>query len=293
MHPANCFVTLTYDEKHLPKDGSLCLEHVQLFLKRLRFGSAFPLRYFLCGEYGEKTSRPHYHICLFGTDFKQANPAESDNKYHVTPSGEKTPYPVTNSEITQPLWKPFSTTKAGHQLYTADRLTETWGMGHAIIGDLNFESAAYVARYCLKKAELAGREDTLEKRKKAYAKWLNGRKAEFVQMSRGRCPDRKGEDPTHEHSVTCGGIGSHWFRKYSTDVYPSDSVVMRGREMLPPPAYDRLLEQVDPALFERIKKQRAKAAKKFALSEDSTSRRLRDAEIVKEETIKNTLRRSV
>lgn len=60
------FFTLTYDEKHVPKDGSLSKEDLRLFLKRLRAGSMGSIRYFAVGEYGDKTFRPHYHGVLFG-----------------------------------------------------------------------------------------------------------------------------------------------------------------------------------------------------------------------------------
>lgn len=59
------FVTLTYDDENLPFDLSLDKEHIQNFLKLLRYHSGSKIRYFLCGEYGEKTNRAHYHIILF------------------------------------------------------------------------------------------------------------------------------------------------------------------------------------------------------------------------------------
>lgn len=67
MHAHSCFVTLTYDQDHHPADGSLSTRHFRYFLKRLREAVA-PLRfrYFGCGEYGEQTWRPHYHLALFG-----------------------------------------------------------------------------------------------------------------------------------------------------------------------------------------------------------------------------------
>lgn len=71
----NCsFVTLTYNDESLPKDGLLSKRDYQLFLKRLRkqlnnhYGIKF--RYFMCGEYGEKFARPHYHFIFFGVSTK-------------------------------------------------------------------------------------------------------------------------------------------------------------------------------------------------------------------------------
>ena len=66
-HDYNSFVTLTYDESHLPEDGGLNHGHVQKFLKLLRKKVApAKVRYFVVGEYGEKSGRPHYHLALFG-----------------------------------------------------------------------------------------------------------------------------------------------------------------------------------------------------------------------------------
>lgn len=233
LHEASSFLTLTYDDSKLPSDGSLKLEDFQLFMKRLRRGSSGPLRFFHCGEYGETTARPHYHVCLFGEDF------------------------AADREL-------YKTSSRGDKLYNSPRLSEVWGLGHAVIGDLTFESAAYVARYCLKKV-------TGEKAEAHY----QGRKPEYVTMSRRP------------------GIGADWFNKYNQEIYRQDSVVMRGKEMMPPPFYDRLLEKVDPTLFKEIKRARVAASKDFAEGDDSRSRRLLEREIVKEETIKNTLRRSV
>lgn len=63
----NFFVTLTYDDDHFPDEGFLQRRHCQLYIKRLRkFVSPAKFRYFLCGEYGSKTYRPHYHAIFFG-----------------------------------------------------------------------------------------------------------------------------------------------------------------------------------------------------------------------------------
>lgn len=68
LHEFSCFVTLTYDDDHFPEGGSLDPSHTQKWLKRLRrrLGPERPLRYFLNGEYGDQTWRPHYHAALYG-----------------------------------------------------------------------------------------------------------------------------------------------------------------------------------------------------------------------------------
>nr|QJB19918.1 MAG: replication initiator protein [Microvirus sp.] len=117
LHEKNCFLTLTYSDDHLPEGGSLRFKDFQDFMKRLRKRMG-PVRFFHCGEYGEKLSRPHYHACLFGLDFH--------DKY---------------------LWKE----NRGFPIYRSPILEELWPFGHSSIGAVTFESAAYVARYITKK----------------------------------------------------------------------------------------------------------------------------------------------
>lgn len=124
MHEDTSFVTLTYDDEHLPEDGSLSKREVQLFLKKLRQVVApAKFRYFFCGEYGEEFERPHYHACFFGLDFK-------DKVLHHV--------------------------KNGRQYFSSSALNYIWGKGFCLISDLTFDSAAYVARYCTKK--VSGKE---------------------------------------------------------------------------------------------------------------------------------------
>lgn len=118
LYEENCFLTLTYDEEHLPPDG-LHVEHFQLFMKRLRKKFGPGIRFFHCGEYGDKFKRPHYHALLFNFDF--------------------------------PDKKPFKKNHDGTILYTSDILYDLWTFGHCLIGSVTFESAAYVARYVTKK----------------------------------------------------------------------------------------------------------------------------------------------
>ena len=68
MHQKDCFITLTYSDQNLPPDGKLNYTHFQLFSKRLRKYAGKDIGFFMCGEYGESTQRPHYHACIFGWD---------------------------------------------------------------------------------------------------------------------------------------------------------------------------------------------------------------------------------
>lgn len=122
--PHNVFVTLTYDDKHLPIGGStrssVSKREFQLFLKRLRKEFGDGIRFFASGEYGEKSGRAHYHALLFNHRFPDAQ-----------------------------LWR---STPAG-PLFTSAALQRLWPFGFSSIGSVTFQSASYVARYVLKKAK--------------------------------------------------------------------------------------------------------------------------------------------
>lgn len=73
-HANNLFITLTYNDEHLPPDNKLCTRDVQLFFKRYRKAlGKTKIRYFGCGEYGPANARPHYHFLIFGGDFTHEN----------------------------------------------------------------------------------------------------------------------------------------------------------------------------------------------------------------------------
>lgn len=118
LHEANAFITLTYDDAHLPHGGSLQYRDFQLFMKRLRKVSG-RVSFYCGGEYGETTFRPHYHACIFGYDFP-------DKVY-------------------------FSKSSDGSKLYTSERLAKLWPLGLSTTGSVTFASAAYIARYCVQK----------------------------------------------------------------------------------------------------------------------------------------------
>lgn len=88
----SCWICLTYDSKFLPENNSLKKSHVQDWLKRLR--SYYPdrkIKYYLCGEYGSdlKTSRPHYHVILFGINKDDLELEWIGNQRYVVSGGVK------------------------------------------------------------------------------------------------------------------------------------------------------------------------------------------------------------
>ncbi|CAK0755284.1 hypothetical protein CCP3SC15_2050003 [Gammaproteobacteria bacterium] len=220
LHAVNSFVTLTYDDAHFPAQGSLQLRDFQLFMKRLRKSRPESIRFFHCGEYGSELNRPHYHSILFGIGFPDRQ-----------------------------LWS----VRNGEKLYRSEALEKLWPFGFSTVGDLTFESAAYVARYVTKK--VTGRI--------ADSHYL-GRKPEYVTMSRRP------------------GIGSKWYAQFSGDVFPSDEVIIRGGvRCRPPKFYDKLLEADAPEVLRRIKITRELRAE---ASPDNSGTRLRIRGEVKQRT---------
>lgn len=146
-HSDNAFVTLTYAEDKLPAGNSLMPKHSQDFLKRLR-NQVYPskIRYFMCGEYGDKTERPHMHAALFGY------PSCQHSRSRYVASGG--PRGLRSSCCAQ-----------------CDVLRDAWGYGLIFSGELTSESAAYIAGYVTKK--MTSRDDAR----------LKGRHPEFARMS--------------------------------------------------------------------------------------------------------------
>lgn len=116
LHERNSFLTLTYAD---PAPPVLDKKHLQDFFKRARHHYKF--RYFGVGEYGDQTSRPHYHAIIFGEDFLAGS------------------------------------FKINDELYVDPKLEELWGHGHIAIAPANMSSMCYVAGYVFKKV---GAEET-------------------------------------------------------------------------------------------------------------------------------------
>lgn len=247
LYKNNCFLTLTYNDEHVPDDYSLHYEDFQKFMKRLRkrfrgiepaaYASSrdrFPIRFYMAGEYGEKFGRPHFHACIFNFDF--------EDKY---------------------FWQ---RTESGSKIYRSEALEELWPFGYASIGDVNFQSAAYVARYIMKKI-------TGDMADQHY---------EEVNFNTGEITART---PEFNKMSLKPGIGYDWYERYKDDVYPHDYVIVNGKKCKPPRFYDKKYSDDYPYDFDQVQWEREKSAKSRAF--DNTPERL----VVKEKVLEAKLSR--
>jgi hypothetical protein len=241
MHEESCFITLTMNDEYLmSRDNPYSLDksEFQRFMKRLRKRYGNQIRYFHCGEYGEKNNRPHYHAIIFGMDFKD---------------------------------KELFTVRDEIRLYTSEILSELWPHGFSTIGDVTFESCAYVARYVLKKQKGKNAEDH-------YIRW---------DPSTGEGTPIEPEYATMSRKP---GIGKSWFDKYRADVYPHDYVVIKKHKIRPPRFYDDKLEEVDKDAYEQLKQKRQEELPEVIDQYDENMDRLWIEEAVKENRINILIR---
>lgn len=146
----SCFLTLTYDDDHLPSDRSLRVEDYQLFLKRLRkLLEPLKIRYYCAGEYGSQLERPHYHLLIFGTDFGSSR---------------------------MPLANAFN--RLHPQYYISADVAKCWDKGFHTIAPLSDACICYVAKYVIKKATGLQAAD-----------YYSGRRPEFGIGSKGIARD--------------------------------------------------------------------------------------------------------
>ena len=187
QHEQNAFLTLTYNKASLPENGHLKVKDWQDFAKRLR-KNVGPFRYFHCGEYGDD-GRPHYHALLFGLDF-------SEDRY---------------------LWKQQSKNKP---TYRSETLERNWKLGFSTLGDVTHASAAYVAKYIIKRKT----GDQVEE----HYRRINYETGEEYQL-------------TQEYTTMSRrpGIGTGWIQKFHKEIYPSDFIVVENKKLRPPKFYDK------------------------------------------------------
>ena len=255
MHDENSFLTLTYDPEHLPPDFSIHKEELQDFFKKLRYelneiyGRTYthtdsqnrrryepnkPVRYFACGEYGESAGRrPHYHALIFGFDFP--------DKY-------------------------LYSMRDGIPLYRSPFLEKVWTKGFSTIGQVTFESAAYVARYVMKKRKgPPGQTDKHGKTNEQYYEAVDPETGEIHQTQPEFCLMSRRP-----------GIGKKWYDAYKGDLNKDFLTLANGRHKIPR-YYDTLSEEEDETAFLLRKEKRAEKIK----YEEGTIARLRVREKVK------------
>lgn len=220
------FITLTYDDDHLPFGGTLVPYHLECFWKRFRRRiEPIKIRYYAAGEYGSQCEdhgvencpvcgplqRPHYHAIIFGFDFPD---------------------------------KEYLTERDGYPVYTSDFLAMVWPYGIHEIGSLTYESAGYVARYCAKKRTGKGAADHYAKYIPGLDTWIE-LQPEFGRMSQG--------------------LGERFYEKYKDDIYPSDEVPIPGVGVYGKPGryYDNIYTLTNPIEMVDIKLERERLFREF------------------------------
>lgn len=255
-HEESYFLTLTYDDEHVPKTSyvdvetgeiketsTLVKDHYQAFMKALRqkYAKKYDnrLRFYMCGEYGSHTYRPHYHIICFGLKLDDL--------------------------------KLYSRTPEGNSLYNSEFVSSCWSYGYVVIGEVNYETCSYTARYVMKKA-MADSKDLFE---------LMNMQPEFNAMSR--------------HP----GIGRQYYDDHP-ELFDSEYIHLAtekgGIKFKPPRYFVRIKDQEDHKF---IKKRKGKGielskATKLAKMEDSSLCYLDLLQVekeVKESQIKSLKRR--
>lgn len=225
LYKRNTFLTLTYDDEHLPMYGSLVPAHLDRFLDNLRkHYSRRPFRFFAAGEYGEKFKRPHYHVILFD------------------------------------YWPEDARKAMGSEYYGSAKLDKLWKKGFVSIGDVNYQSAAYIAKYTLKEPLGVKKTDHIEERFDAIGYRLVEIDPEFHKQTRG--------------------LGKKWLEKYWTDYYPADYCILLTQNGFvkkePPLYYDRWLRDKKPEVYTQVKLKRMENER-----EELTETRLAQIELSK------------
>lgn len=212
-HDKSYFLTLTYDDEHVPRSWysdpstgeafesfTLKKKDLQDFHKRLRFHYTDTLRFYACGEYGSHTFRPHYHSIMYGLDL--------------------------------PDLQPFQRTKLGYQYYTSRWLADIWKNGHVMVGEVNWNTCAYVARYIMKKH--------LGKDSDFYVQ--HGLEPEFTLMSRRP------------------GLAHQYYEDHKDELIAGKEIFIStdtgGKKLRTPKYYDAYFELDFPEEFAIIKEDR-------------------------------------
>ena len=215
FHDSNYFLTLTYDDEHLPLPNlivdeetgeavespfrSLHKKDMQDFMKRLRKNSGQKVRFYLAGEYGDQTFRPHYHLILFGLKLVDL--------------------------------KPFKRSSQGFYYYVSDFIRKCWPFGNHFVTDFTWDTAAYTARYVMKK--------------------LKGRDAQFYNDF--------GIEPPFTLMSRAPGLGRDYYNEQKDYIYRFDGFYLSnnpGIKIKPPRYFDKLYDIEYPEAMEEVKRKR-------------------------------------
>lgn len=226
-HSQNWFITLTYDNEHLPYSmpyldfpgiPTLRPKDFTDFIKRLRIhiDRNYPenckclFKYYMCGEYGDKKGRPHYHFLAFGL-----------NLFDLVPDLEKT--------------------RCDKYQYISETLNKLWKHGRVRVSEVNWKTCSYVARYVMKKQVFP----ELSKEDKNRLIKETGFVPPYVRMS--------------------NGIGLDYYNDNLFDIYSTDEINLStpdgGLNFKPPRYFDLKFEEEYPEQMELIRSERESSAR--------------------------------
>lgn len=206
------FLTLTYDDQHLPKDASVSKEHLRNFIKKLRHwliknGQTAQFRYLSQGEYGGLTNRAHYHLCAFNICLDD-----------------------------QILYSDRGT----HSVFESEVLNEMWTFGSIKISALTFESCLYTAQHHFKEKINDKTKVHLQPiRHPVTNKLIRQRQSEFSTRS-----SRPGIGKTY--------FEKYHSDIFSGKELNDDCIIIDGQLKPVPAYFSKLLKQRDPALYDQI-----------------------------------------
>ena len=259
----NCFITLTLNSYFIPKGGTLDHKLWTRFMSRFRktykghFGvidengtGTFPIRYYHVGEYGGKYGRPHHHACIFNFRFDDLVLFKHDKKTGVK---------IYLSEKLMDLWSVRIKTKDSYKypaelLWLDDNNRLHARLGNCTVGEVNFQSAAYLARYMCKKGD-----------KKTDAKRLTD-----IDLDTGELIEKI---PEYQTMSLKPGIGADWFAANHADCFPKDFTTHAGKKYKIPSYYEKIYDITNSEKLEQLKKERTINAVKHRKSETELKQR--------------------
>ena len=266
FHYDSMFLTLTFDDDHIfQRDNPRSLDHTefQKFMKRLRkhiwennipdkvkqklkfynelykqngvteedkkryskrkkeLMEPYQVSYFMCGEYGKLNGRPHYHAIIYGYEPKDME-----------------------------LW----TVRNGERYYISEEIRKLWSVGYHVIGTVTFQSAAYVARYLMKKQYGDSALHYYAAIDYDTGEIMATRVPEYAKMSLNPA------------------LGKKWIHKYYKEAYNNDFVTLDGNKFTLPRYYDKFMKEFDEEKYNEIKEKRTETI--VNNQEDQTYERL-------------------